>query len=643
MSSASNGDKPIALLSVSNKHGLIELAKGLHGGGLKLIGSGGTAKVVRDSGIPISDVSEITGAPEMLGGRVKTLHPVIHGGILSRRTPNDLADLAAQSINPISVVVCNLYPFSECISRVPPPTIEDAVEEVDIGGVTLLRAAAKNHERVTVLCDPNDYSTFLQQFSAGGINGISQTSKKSFAVKAFSMTATYDSTISDFFRKQYNSADSISLAPLEIKNELRQHTQQLTLRYGANPHQAPAQAFVTKGRLPFSVLSGSPGYINLLDALNSFALVRELSEAFQPPVPAAASFKHVSPAGVAIGTAEPLTDVEIQVFGVDGIPDLTPLAKAYARARGADRMSSFGDFLALSHTCDVPTAKIISREVSDGVVAPGYEPEALGILRKKKGGKYCVLQMDPSFQPDLTEKRQVYGITLEQRRNDMKITSELFKNPVTELKQLPPSAVTDLIVATLSLKYTQSNSVAYAFRGGIIGLGAGQQSRIHCTRLAGAKADLWWLRHHPKVLEMKFKSTTKRADKANAIDLYLNETIFEDDDDDEDIEAEDVSANENTKAQKKISSERLEWESVFEEVPTRLTKAERKKWMKKLDGVALGSDAFFPFVDNVRRAARSGVKFVAAPGGSVMDDAVFKAADEAGMVYCNTGLRLFHH
>ncbi|KAI8452995.1 cytidine deaminase-like protein [Phakopsora pachyrhizi] len=684
MSSASNGDKPIALLSVSNKHGLIELAKGLHGGGLKLIGSGGTAKVVRDSGIPISDVSEITGAPEMLGGRVKTLHPVIHGGILSRRTPNDLADLAAQSINPISVVVCNLYPFSECISRVPPPTIEEAVEEVDIGGVTLLRAAAKNHERVTVLCDPNDYSTFLQQFSAGGINGISQTSKKSFAVKAcpiflnlwtcyaywlenigkaFSMTATYDSTISDFFRKQYNSADSISLAPLEIKNELRQHTQQLTLRYGANPHQAPAQAFVTKGRLPFSVLSGSPGYINLLDALNSFALVRELSEAFQPPVPAAASFKHVSPAGVAIGTAEPLTDVEIQVFGVDGIPDLTPLAKAYARARGADRMSSFGDFLALSHTCDVPTAKIISREVSDGVVAPGYEPEALGILRKKKGGKYCVLQasfssnqhnnfryvaviinMDPSFQPDLTEKRQVYGITLEQRRNDMKITSELFKNPVTELKQLPPSAVTDLIVATLSLKYTQSNSVAYAFRGGIIGLGAGQQSRIHCTRLAGAKADLWWLRHHPKVLEMKFKSTTKRADKANAIDLYLNETIFEDDaDDDEDIEAEDVSANENTKAQKKFSSERLEWESVFEEVPTRLTKAERKKWMKKLDGVALGSDAFFPFVDNVRRAARSGVKFVAAPGGSVMDDAVFKAADEAGMVYCNTGLRLFHH
>ncbi|KAG0149136.1 hypothetical protein CROQUDRAFT_653952 [Cronartium quercuum f. sp. fusiforme G11] len=627
MTTPANGDKPIALLSVSNKEGLLEIAKGLHVAGIKLVGSGGTAKVVRDSGIPISDVSEITGAPEMLGGRVKTLHPVIHGGILSRRTPSDLADLAAQSINPISVVVCNLYSFTKCIARVPPPTIAEAVEEVDIGGVTLLRAAAKNHERVFILCDPADYGNFLQQLSSSGLGGISESFRNSLAVKAFSMTATYDAAISSYFRKQYNSADSIPLAPLEIKNDLRQRAQQLTLRYGANPHQAPAQAFVTDGKLPFSVLSGSPGYINLLDALNSFALVRELSEAFNPPLPAAASFKHVSPAGVAVGTSEPLTAVETQVFGVEGIPDMTPLAKAYARARGADRMSSFGDFLALSHTCDVPTAKIISREVSDGVVAPGYEPEALEILRKKKGGKYCVLQMDPTFQPGLVESRQVYGITLEQRRNDIKITPELFRNVVSQEKELPPSAITDLIVATLSLKYTQSNSVAYAFRGGIIGLGAGQQSRIHCTRLAGTKADLWWLRHHPKVLDMKFKPTTKRADKANAIDLYVTDTIWEDDDD---------------TAEHK-STERREWEAVFDEIPERLTKEEKKVWMKKLDGVALGSDAFFPFTDNVRRAAKSGVKYVAAPGGSVMDDAVFRAADEAGMVYCNTGLRLFHH
>ncbi|EGG13179.1 uncharacterized protein MELLADRAFT_46311 [Melampsora larici-populina 98AG31] len=627
MSTPSNGDKPIALLSVSNKEGLLDIAKGLHAFGVKLVGSGGTAKVVRDSGLPISDVSEITGAPEMLGGRVKTLHPVVHGGILSRRTPSDLADLASQSINPISVVVCNLYPFTKCISRVPPPTIAEAIEEVDIGGVTLLRAAAKNHERVSILCDPADYAGFLQQCSANGLGGISESFRNSLAVKAFSMTAAYDAAISSYFRKQYNSADSIPVASLDIKNELRQRAQQLTLRYGANPHQSPAQAFVAEGKLPFSVLSGSPGYINLLDALNSFALVRELSEAFNPPLPAAASFKHVSPAGVAVGTSEPLTDVETRVFGVEGIRDMTPLAKAYARARGADRMSSFGDFLALSHTCDVPTAKIISREVSDGVVAPGYEPEALEILRKKKGGKYCVLQMDPTFQPGLTESRQVYGITLEQRRNDVKITPDLFRNVVSQATELPPSAITDLIVATLSLKYTQSNSVAYAFRGGIVGLGAGQQSRIHCTRLAGTKADLWWLRHHPKVLDMKFKTTTKRADKANAIDLYVTDTIWEDDGDESEPK----------------STERQEWEAVFDEIPERLTKEEKKAWMKKLDGVALASDAFFPFTDNVRRAAKSGVKYVAAPGGSVMDEAVFKAADEANMVYCNTGLRLFHH
>ncbi|KAI9620514.1 hypothetical protein H4Q26_013727 [Puccinia striiformis f. sp. tritici PST-130] len=565
MSCPSNGVKPIALLSVSNKTGLIDIARGLHQAGLRLIGSGGTAKAVRDAGLPISDVSEITGAPEMLGGRVKTLHPVVHGGILSRQTPNDLADLAAQSIHPISVVVCNLYPFSECISKTPPPTVEEAVEEVDIGGVTLLRAAAKNHERVTILCDPNDYSAFLQQCQPDGINGVKESFRKSLAVKAFSMTATYDATISSYFRIKYNSADSIATAPLEIKNELRQQAQQLTLRYGANPHQAPAQAYVTTGKLPFHI---STKYTS------------------------SSIFKHVSPAGVAVGTSEPLTDVEIQVFGVDGIPDLSPLAKAYARARGADRMSSFGDFLALSHTCDVSTAKIISREVSDGVVAPGYEPEALEILRKKKGGKYCVLQMDPSFQPDLIERRQVQGITLEQRRNDVKITRELFKDIVTEAKEIPESAITDLIVATLSLKYTQSNSVAYAFRGGIIGLGAGQQSRIHCTRLAGNKADLWWLRHHPKVLDMKFKKSTKRADKANAIDLYLTDAVFEDQDDEE------------------ISIERKEWEN------------NSKKF---------------------RRAAKSGVKYIAAPGGSVMDSAVFTAADQAKMVYCKTGLRLFHH
>ena len=439
------------------------------------------------------------------------------------------------------------------------------------------------------------------------------------------MTAAYDSAISGYFRKQYASADQIDAAAAEDKAALREQSKQITLRYGCNPHQKPAQAWVSSAKLPFTVLSGSPGFINLLDALNSFALVKELSQAFKPALPAAASFKHVSPAGAAVGTAEPLTAEEIQVFGVDGLGcELSGLAKAYARARGADRMSSFGDFLALSHTCDVATAKIISREVSDGVVAPGYEPEALEILRKKKAGNYCVLQMDPMFEPASVESRTVYGVTMEQRRNDFKITPDLFKNVVSQKKDLPQEAITDLIVATLALKYTQSNSVSYALRGGLIGLGAGQQSRIHCTRLAGDKADAWWLRHHPKVLGFKFKKGTKRADKANAIDVYVTEQIWQTEEDD---------------------TERKEWEANFEEgaVPQPLSREERKAWMKQLKGVALGSDAFFPFSDNVRRAARSGVSYIAAPGGSVMDKVVIDAADEAGIVYAMTDVRLFHH
>lgn len=477
--------------------------------------------------------------------------------------------------------------------------------------------------RVSILCDPADYDSFLAAYAES--KSVPTSLRNTLALKAFSMTAAYDTAISNYFRKQYASADGIDSAPPEDKAELRENVKQLTLRYGINPHQKPAQAYVQTGKLPFSVLSGSPGYINLLDALNSFALVKELSQAFSPALPAAASFKHVSPAGVAVGTSEPLTEAEVSVFGVDNLGiELSGLAKAYARARGADRMSSFGDFLALSHTCDVATAKIISREVSDGVVAPGYEPEALEILRKKKGGKYCVLQMDPVFEPSLQELRTVYGVTLEQRRNDYKITPELFKNVVSQNKNLPQEAITDLIVATLSLKYTQSNSVCYALRGGVIGLGAGQQSRIHCTRLAGEKADAWWLRHHPRVLAFQFKKGTKRADKANAIDVFVTGEIWE---------------------TEPADSERKEWEALFEEgsIPQPLSKEEQKDWMKQIPGVSLASDAFFPFSDNVRRAQRSGVKYVSAPGGSVMDEVVFKAADEAGMVYCNTGLRLFHH
>ncbi|CCE81696.1 Piso0_002361 [Millerozyma farinosa CBS 7064] len=583
-----------AILSVYDKTGLLDLAKGLVANNVRLLASGGTAKLVREAGFPVEDVSTITHAPEMLGGRVKTLHPAVHGGILARDLKSDQADLEAQGIEKVDFVVCNLYPFKETVSKVA-VTIEEAVEEIDIGGVTLLRAAAKNHSRVTILSDPKDYPGFLEELKTGE---VSSEARNRYALKAFEHTADYDVAISDFFRKQYSEGVS-----------------QLPLRYGANPHQKPAQAYVTQGTLPFKVLGGSPGYINLLDALNSWPLVKELSASLN--LPAAASFKHVSPAGAAVGL--PLSPVEKKIYFVEDIENLSPLANAYARARGADRMSSFGDWIALSNIVDLPTAQIISKEVSDGVIAPGYSDEALEILRKKKGGKYCILQIDPNYTPDMLETRTVYGISLQQKRNDAIIKSNTFKEIVSKNKKLTDQGVLDLTVATIALKYTQSNSVCYAKNGMVIGLGAGQQSRIHCTRLAGDKADNWWLRQHPKVLSFKWAKGVKRPDKSNAIDLYVTNQI------------------------PKSEPEKSDYESKFAELPEPLTEAEREEWLKKLDNVALSSDAFFPFPDNVHRAARSGVKYVAAPSGSVMDKAVFAAADSYDIVYVENPIRLFHH
>jgi len=541
----------------------------------------------------------------MLGGRVKTLHPAVHGGILARDIPSDQQDLRDQGIAPISIVVCNLYPFEDTVSK-PGSTLPDAVEEIDIGGVTLLRAAAKNHDRVSVLCSPADYAAFLAAWRQG-TGDVGPAMRSALALKAFEVTAAYDGAISGYFRQQFASAHLGERAPGPV--------QCLPLRYGANPHQKPAQAYVTHGELPFKVLAGSPGYINLLDALNSYALVAELREVLE--LPAAASFKHVSPAGAAVGIE--LNETERKVYGVDGLKDpLTPLATAYARARGADRMSSFGDFIALSDPCDVATARIISREVSDGIIAPGYSEEALELLQNKKGGKYTVLQMNAGYRPSPKETRQVYGVYLQQNRNDAKIDKSLFKNLVSANKTIPEKALTDLIVATLALKYTQSNSVAYAFRGAIIGLGAGQQSRIHCTRLAGSKADNWWLRHHPRVLSLPFKKGVKRPEKANAIDLFVGGEELE-------------------------GGEKAQWESLFEAVPLPLSAKERREHAAELDGVACSSDAFFPFPDNVHRARKSGVTYLAAPSGSVMDEECIKAADEHQMVFAHTNLRLFHH
>jgi phosphoribosylaminoimidazolecarboxamide formyltransferase/IMP cyclohydrolase len=388
---------------------------------------------------------------------------------------------------------------------------------------------------------------------------------------------------------------------------------EITLRYGMNPHQKKARIFASEGELPLEVLSGAPGFINVLDALNAWALVKELRQALG--LPAAASFKHVSPAGAAV--AEPLSDAEKKAAFVDDLPDLSPLAAAYARARGADRMSSFGDFAAFSDRLDKTAAELLVREVSDGCIAPAYDADALAILREKRGGKYLVLAIDPAFQPPELERRQVYGVWLEQSRNAVVPGPELCKNVVTKLKDLPPFAIRDLVVATVALKYTMSNSVALARGGQAIGIGAGQQSRVHCTRLAGSKADIWWLRQHPQILEAKFKEGVSRAEKNNAIDQYLLEHP--------------------------TPLEKRAWKQAFARPPNALTSKERRAWLDRLDGVSLSSDAFFPFRDSIDRAAQSGVRYVLQPGGSERDDVVIQAADEHGMVMAMSGLRLFHH
>ena len=390
---------------------------------------------------------------------------------------------------------------------------------------------------------------------------------------------------------------------------------ELELKYGCNPNQKPSRIFMENDRgLPITVLSGRPGYINLLDALNGWQLVKELKEA--TGLPAATSFKHVSPAGAAVGL--PMDEVLRKIYWVDDLGELSPLACAYARARGADRMSSFGDFISLSDVCDVDTARLIKREVSDGVIAPGYEPEALEILKTKKNGNYNVIQIDPDYEPEALERKQVFGVVFEQGHNNLKIDKTLLEHIVTKEKELPEDAARDLLISLIVLKYTQSNSVCFAKGGQAIGIGAGQQSRVHCTRLAGSKADNWYLRQAPQVLNLPFIDGIRRADRDNAIDLYIGEDYM-------DVLAEG------------------RWERIFKEKPPVFTKEEKRAWLDGLTDVALGSDAFFPFGDNIDRAYKSGVKYVAQPGGSVRDDQVIETCDQYGMVMAFTGIRLFHH
>ena len=389
---------------------------------------------------------------------------------------------------------------------------------------------------------------------------------------------------------------------------------ELELKYGCNPNQKPSKIYMNEGELPIKVLCGRPGYINFLDAFNGWQLVKELKKA--TGLPAATSFKHVSPAGAAVGL--PLDETLAKIYWVDDAGELSPLACAYARARGADRMSSFGDFISLSDVCDVATAKLIKREVSDGVIAPGYEPEALEILKAKKKGNYAIIEIDPDYEPNPIEHKEVFGITFEQGRNELVVDDKLLANVVTDNKEIPEEAKIDLAIALITLKYTQSNSVCYAKGGQAIGIGAGQQSRIHCTRLAGQKADNWWLRQSPKVLGLQFVDGIGRADRDNSIDLYIGEEYM-------DVLAEGT------------------WQNIFKVKPEVFTAEEKRAWLDKMENVALGSDAFFPFGDNIERAHKSGVKYIAQPGGSVRDDNVISTCNKYNMAMAFTGIRLFHH
>ena len=388
---------------------------------------------------------------------------------------------------------------------------------------------------------------------------------------------------------------------------------ELQLKYGCNPNQVPSRVYMKNGELPFEVLSGRPGYINLLDALNGWQLVKELKAA--TGLPAATSFKHVSPAGAAVGT--PLSDTLKKIYFVDDV-EMTPMANAYARARGADRMSSFGDFIALSDECDKSTALLIKKEVSDGIIAPSYSDEALEVLKAKKNGNYCILKIDPSYKPEPIECKDVFGVTFEQGRNELPINEDLLADIVTDNKEMPDSAKRDLLISLITLKYTQSNSVCYVKDGQAIGIGAGQQSRIHCTRLAGNKADIWWLRQAPQVLNLQFVDGIRRADRDNTIDVYISDEY-------EDVLKEGV------------------WQNFFKVKPEPFTKKEQKEWLKKNSDVALGSDAFFPFGDNIERAYKSGVKYIAQPGGSVRDDNVIETCNKYNMAMSFTKIRLFHH
>lgn len=592
-----------ALISVSDKSNLLELAAALKDAGVEVLSTGGTAKALKEAGLPVTDVSDYTGFPEMMDGRVKTLHPKVHGGLLAIRGNAEHEKACVDhKIDHIDMLVVNLYPFQETVAK--GGDFANCVENVDIGGPAMIRGACKNHPSVVVLTSTSQYAKVIEEMKS--LNGCTtMKTRRSLAAAGFALTSAYDAAIATWFAAQNEEEPQVVTRAYEVA---------FPLKYGNNPHQLPAQILKMHGStLPFKVINGKPGYINLLDALNSWSLVKECKQALG--LAAATSFKHVSPAGAAL--AIPLSDVEKQAY--EAPDDLTPSSLAYLRARNADPMCSFGDWAALSDVVDEQTAMYLKTEVADGIIAPGYTPEALKILAAKKSGGFIILEADPNFvNPNgMIDYREIGGTVFAQRgHGDKLITPDMLKL-TTKNTDLTEAAKQDCVLASIAIKYTQSNSVGYAKNGMMIGVGAGQQSRVDCVKLAGKKVTTWWMRQHPKVLGLKFKADTKRQQRVNARVRYIEGDMTE--------------------------IERAEWAQQFEVVPEPLTPEDYSEHMKALTGVTLSSDAFFPFRDSIDVAAKYGVTFVAQPGGSVQDAGVTAACDQYNMCQVHHGMRLFHH
>eukprot|EP00056_Hartaetosiga_gracilis_P012512 m.199485 g.199485 ORF g.199485 m.199485 type:complete len:619 (+) comp13697_c2_seq3:1436-3292(+) len=594
-----------ALVSVFDKSGIDVLADVLKEFNVCVLSTGGTAKALREHGVDVVEVKDVTKWPEMLGGRVKSLHPAIHSGLLAKRDSDEhMKELKDHDIEPIDLVVSNLYPFEKTADL--GKEFGDCIEMIDIGGPTMVRSAAKNCDSVAVVTSPSQYASVVEELRANS-GALTKATRHQLAAQAFLSTASYDTAVSSYF-----SVNTEGVSPTVG----RHYVEGGRLRYGANPHQKTAMYSGVhtnnSGALPFKVLNGQPGYINLMDALNAWQLVLELNAALGRP--AAASFKHVSPAGAAV--FKPLTKELEQAYEVDA-KLLSETAIAYVRARGADPLSSYGDFVAISGIVDVSTAKVIKFAVSDGIIAEGYEEGALEILKQKKKGRYLILQGDKTFKPPPMEHKEVFGVCLTQQRNDCVITPDVVTSNVKTTTPLSAEAVEDLVVASITVKYTQSNSVCYALDGQVIGVGAGQQSRVDCVKLAGRKVDTWRLRTHPKVLNLKFKQGVKKQERINARVAFINDDMTE--------------------------VERKHWLCLFDEEPQPLSVDERKEWLSSFTGVSLSSDAFFPFRDNIDQATKHGVSFIVQPGGSVQDDGVLAACEEYGIAMSFTALRLFHH